>query len=599
MSPITMLLLLSLALSGVLSLNENARNGRGGKGGRGGRGNRTPSPVYATPTTSTTTTASPGTGTGTTSGDSSDDCEHRHRKSWSTLSQTERDLYINGFKALADQGITQQLALTHYTSAQHSNSQFLPWHRHFLYMLEEEIRGLGGEYGCFAMPYWDWTDEPTPNDIATDATKELTILHSGLGGDSNGKCLTDGIFADYSPQNGNCLRRDMDYSVEPSDCSFTSASTMIQIIDHSDSYAWFRPTIEARPHAQAHICIGGDLNGQMATFYSPDDPIFWLHHCWIDYVWALWQDCHNYDDYEYTSFGQAYSGDIESLLTFRPYTKSKYAVKKTFDIENDYDVSYEKGPFWNNAFVDSEQFCGTNTETNWFYDENPGQFDGMDSERGSAEFASHSFEALLAANPDKSVDEVKVIWDHMVCEFEELERGTCELPQPDYDDCSSMALDPETNDIDITEDELLAREGISVCMKQTVNEYYHWAKMTHTLKDLCIGCYDPFCDRSFFDENCGASGMNSNEWKIAANDIKNAQEIMDNVNANAHISNDILANSEMSVNAQQRRFQYIGIGVVVAMVLCLCVTARQLVAMAKKERSLMVDDDAMSSYNAI
>jgi len=92
--------------------------------------------------------------------------------------------------------------------------------------------------------------------------------------------------------------------------------------------------------------------------------------------------------------------------------------------------------------------------------------------------------------------------------------------------------------------------------------------------------------------------MNANEWKIKANDIKNAQEIMDNVNANAHIG-DILANSEMSVNAQQRRFQYIGIGVIVAIVLCLCVTARQLVAMAKKERSLMVDDDAMSSYNAI
>jgi hypothetical protein len=30
--------------------------------------------------------------------------------------------------------------------------------------------------------------------------------------------------------------------------------------------------------------------------WSPADPIFWSHHAMIDKQWALWQDCHGYDD---------------------------------------------------------------------------------------------------------------------------------------------------------------------------------------------------------------------------------------------------------------------------------------------------------------
>jgi tyrosinase len=42
--------------------------------------------------------------------------------------------------------------------------------------------------------------------------------------------------------------------------------------------------LESNPHDQVHVRISGD----MATFMSPLDPIFWLHHCNIDRIWDQW-----------------------------------------------------------------------------------------------------------------------------------------------------------------------------------------------------------------------------------------------------------------------------------------------------------------------
>lgn len=45
----------------------------------------------------------------------------------------------------------------------------------------------------------------------------------------------------------------------------------------------FRPQFEAGAHARPHLYIGGAMN----SFASPDDPIFWLHHTFVDKVSLL------------------------------------------------------------------------------------------------------------------------------------------------------------------------------------------------------------------------------------------------------------------------------------------------------------------------
>lgn len=43
--------------------------------------------------------------------------------------------------------------------------------------------------------------------------------------------------------------------------------------------------MEGAVHAGTHNAIGGEMAGPA----SPSDPLFWLHHAFIDKTWADWQ----------------------------------------------------------------------------------------------------------------------------------------------------------------------------------------------------------------------------------------------------------------------------------------------------------------------
>ena len=47
----------------------------------------------------------------------------------------------------------------------------------------------------------------------------------------------------------------------------------------------FQTLLEGTVHAGAHNAVGGDMAGRA----SPTDPLFWLHHAFIDKTWANWQ----------------------------------------------------------------------------------------------------------------------------------------------------------------------------------------------------------------------------------------------------------------------------------------------------------------------
>ncbi len=78
------------------------------------------------------------------------------REPWHLISQQKRDLYINGFRQLASDGKMAIFSQVHGNIAihKHQNAVFLPWHRYFLWELEQQFRSLGDEYKCFAIPYW-------------------------------------------------------------------------------------------------------------------------------------------------------------------------------------------------------------------------------------------------------------------------------------------------------------------------------------------------------------------------------------------------------------------------------------------------------------
>jgi hypothetical protein len=57
----------------------------------------------------------------------------------------------------------------------------------------------------------------------------------------------------------------------------------------SQTYEQFRNSIEGSIHAQIHNALGKRCNADMAQLYSPNDPIFWLHHSNVDRLFYRWQ----------------------------------------------------------------------------------------------------------------------------------------------------------------------------------------------------------------------------------------------------------------------------------------------------------------------
>lgn len=132
------------------------------------------------------------------------------------------------------------------------------------------------------IPYWDWTID------YEDPANSIVLSNTYYGGNGVGRrgCVEDGAFAGfeaYYPYR-HCLERDYDdgYSIS----SFASSWTVNSIVRYTSLYDSFRQAIESSPHARPHNNIGGD----MMTMASPNDPLFWAHHAFIDKIWVEWQE---------------------------------------------------------------------------------------------------------------------------------------------------------------------------------------------------------------------------------------------------------------------------------------------------------------------
>ena len=171
---------------------------------------------------------------------------------------------------------TRQAQL-HNNFCPHRNWYFLPWHRAYLVAFERLCRQLSGNPN-FALPYWDWTANPQlpaffasptwmgqPNPLfnATRSSQTVTIPPNVAG-----------------PARMSTLLAETSFEV------FGSSRPPGQ---NSTASTWQRGNgiegpFESGPHDQVHVRISGD----MGTFMSPLDPIFWLHHCNIDRLWDQW-----------------------------------------------------------------------------------------------------------------------------------------------------------------------------------------------------------------------------------------------------------------------------------------------------------------------
>jgi tyrosinase len=132
---------------------------------------------------------------------------------------------------------------------------FLAWHRHLAAVLEARLQRVDP---TVTLPYWDAiTDQAIPAALDDDA-----------------------LLARWS------VTRDWDPSqlADPSDLE--------AVQNYSGTFSGFQSALEINVHNGTHNAVGGDMAGAA----SPTDPLFWLHHAFIDKTWADWQASANNDN---------------------------------------------------------------------------------------------------------------------------------------------------------------------------------------------------------------------------------------------------------------------------------------------------------------
>jgi tyrosinase len=248
------------------------------------------------------------------------------RKNATSLSEQEKEAFVEGLLALKRQGRYDEYVHMHhatmipsvwpfeprdpnYRTGMHRGPSFLPWHREFLLQVEMDLRTIDSS---ISIPYWDWTADAAMPDPSASPIWDENFL-GGNGIESDDWRVASGPFA-FSKGNwpipkghdGPALRRQFgvwtptlpttqDLTLAMSEIfydtpNFNSSPFTIGFRNRLEGWVTQRGDSRVRTagsqlHNRVHVWVGGS----MLPMTSPNDPVFFLHHCFVDKVWADWQ----------------------------------------------------------------------------------------------------------------------------------------------------------------------------------------------------------------------------------------------------------------------------------------------------------------------
>ncbi|KAH8664376.1 hypothetical protein BX600DRAFT_436924 [Xylariales sp. PMI_506] len=219
------------------------------------------------------------------------------RFEWRNYSDSDRLAFVESIKCLQDAPPSgdyppstsrfEDFARVHQnlTSIIHGNARFLLWHRYFTWALEQVMRDECGFDRAF--PWWDETLDAGNFAGSTIFTPEY-FGSLPTAADNQSVCITDGVFANTTAYIGpgtadvkHCLARAVD-ETDTAQCN----EDFVNTCNSRSSYADMENCSELGPHAYGHNGIGAvmaDVSG------SPIDPVFYMHHLFIDRNFWAWQ----------------------------------------------------------------------------------------------------------------------------------------------------------------------------------------------------------------------------------------------------------------------------------------------------------------------
>jgi hypothetical protein len=277
----------------------------------------------------------------------------RTRRAWGALTTAEKTLFAKiVYQMKLDRGAwltgnsntypTYDLFVyIHSTDATaaawHGTSFFLTAHKWFLWVYESACiltaykhmtaLGITQNQACnLTVPYWDWTLDFDPNS-SDKICPVLTENNSGIwNANAFGTAtvqklsyyVTDGIPAQSgwvtvaktsnnpsSPTSSgsyydNHLKRQLYCGSNGYNLNVGPSQAMNMIVTRN-KYLDFASWLEATIHGTVHMFCGFS----MSRMISPDDPLFFLHHCNIDRLYHIWIDCQGYENIPSSSITSA------------------------------------------------------------------------------------------------------------------------------------------------------------------------------------------------------------------------------------------------------------------------------------------------------
>ncbi|KAL9077910.1 MAG: hypothetical protein Q9157_003177 [Trypethelium eluteriae] len=225
------------------------------------------------------------------------------RREWRTLSEPEKNDYINAVQCLATKPSKLRNNGTLYddfpwvhkraSTYTHKSAPFLPWHRYYIHLYEKALKEDCSFTGD--LPYWDWSLDWN-NFHAAPVWDSV----SGLGGDGDasgamtvgeGRCVTKGPFSSIKvryfdgEEHPHCLSRGFPSDGELKELGELIKPEVIEDLMTEPDFDKFASEVERRGHKFLSHSVRGDLS----KFTGPNDPVFFLHHTNLDRLWSQWQ----------------------------------------------------------------------------------------------------------------------------------------------------------------------------------------------------------------------------------------------------------------------------------------------------------------------
>ena len=212
----------------------------------------------------------------------------------------------------------------------HRGPVFLPWHREFLLRFEADLQRVLGKPG-YGLPYWNWAVD---GDLDENAQLKAPIwgIIGGDGDPNSGPAngpwyvVTDGPFG-TDRDLVNALQNDdgtrwASLVVDPKIWKTVErrngrtsygllqrrfargAPSLPNSDDVSNTYNYsvydgpdwnegvedsFRNQLEGFRGPGMHNLVHQWVGGSMGPGTSPNDPVFFLHHCNVDRIWEVWR----------------------------------------------------------------------------------------------------------------------------------------------------------------------------------------------------------------------------------------------------------------------------------------------------------------------